>query len=82
LKVREAFHAYDYNGDGLIDAKEMAHIISRIGGATKLSKEEAVALVLEYDPEGRGFVRKADIWYDSFRIRLTFPSDAIAATLN
>jgi Ca2+-binding EF-hand superfamily protein len=59
--IKEAFNVFDYDGDGFIYAKDIYHIITNIGGPAKLSKEEASALLNDFDSDAKGRIRTHDI---------------------
>eukprot|EP01114_Cavostelium_apophysatum_P002215 TRINITY_DN11935_c0_g1_i1.p1 TRINITY_DN11935_c0_g1~~TRINITY_DN11935_c0_g1_i1.p1 ORF type:complete len:165 (+),score=15.34 TRINITY_DN11935_c0_g1_i1:16-510(+) len=68
--VKEAFQVYDYNGDGKIASKELFHIITRIGGPTKFTREEGGQMLNEFVADEKGRINKSDI------------CNAIVSTLN
>jgi Ca2+-binding EF-hand superfamily protein len=41
IDIKDSWGVFDYNNDGLIPAKDLYHIITRLGGPNKLSKDEA-----------------------------------------
>jgi Ca2+-binding EF-hand superfamily protein len=61
--IKEAFNVYDGDQDGYIISKDLYNIISRVGGANKLTKEEASQMLNEFDMDVRGRIRTSDIRY-------------------
>lgn len=50
----EAFKVFDKDGNGIIEASELRHILMNIGN--KLSEEEADEMVREVDIDGDGLI--------------------------
>ena len=57
--IRRAFSVFDKNGDGLINVKEMSHVLSRIGDF--LNEEEVNALMEALDKHNDGFIRMDEL---------------------
>lgn len=56
--VRDAFRVFDINGNGLISAHELRHVVTNLG--EKLSEEEANEMVRVADLDGDGLINYND----------------------
>jgi Ca2+-binding EF-hand superfamily protein len=93
--IREAFAVYDYGQDGRIYSKDVFHIMTRMGGANKLTKEEVSRLLNEFDSDIKGRMQTEEIWFGDpphnlffslprfvwLILQISFPSNAMIATL-
>ena len=61
----EAFKSIDNDGDGLISAKELRHIMATLG--EQVTEEEADEMIKEADYDGDGFIN----YHDFYRIIMT-----------
>ena len=52
VEIREAFKIFDRDGNGYIDAKELKHVVTRMGEV--LTNEEADEFMKEADLDGDG----------------------------
>ena len=53
-EIREAFKVFDKDGNGLISANELRHVMTSLG--EKLTDEEVDEMMREADIDGDGFV--------------------------
>jgi len=57
--IRKAFAVFDKKGDGIISAKELTHVLSRIGDS--LNEEEVNGLVSALNIHNDGFIRMDEL---------------------
>ena len=60
-EMRDAFRAFDQNGDGFISVSELRQAMSKMG--QKLSDAEIQAIIRDVDKDGDGFVNYEGGWY-------------------
>ena len=53
-EMRDAFRAFDQNGDGVISVSELRQAMAKMG--QKLSDAELEAIIRDVDKDGDGFV--------------------------
>lgn len=56
--VRDAFRVFDVNGNGLISAHELRHVVTNLG--EKMTEEEANEMIRVADTDGDGFINYND----------------------
>ena len=52
-----AFHIFDADGSGFLDAEELKVILQRPGGGSALSDEDVAAIIAEFDANGDGVLQ-------------------------
>eukprot|EP00826_Nyctotherus_ovalis_P029028 TRINITY_DN22892_c0_g1_i1.p1 TRINITY_DN22892_c0_g1~~TRINITY_DN22892_c0_g1_i1.p1 ORF type:complete len:136 (-),score=42.28 TRINITY_DN22892_c0_g1_i1:108-515(-) len=57
--IRKAFAVFDKKGDGVISAKELTHVLSRIGDC--LNEEEVNGLISALNTHNDGFIRMDEL---------------------
>ncbi|PRP79628.1 calmodulin [Planoprotostelium fungivorum] len=62
VMIQEAFSVYDYSNPNYIMAKDLFHIITRVGGNSRLTTQEATELISEIGVDSKGRLKKSRIW--------------------
>ncbi len=65
-QVREAFRQFDKDGNGVISAQELRHVMLTRG--EKLSEEEADEMMREADIDGDGYINYLEFVNLMFRL--------------
>jgi calmodulin len=63
-EMREAFKQFDEDGNGVISADELRHVMTSLG--QKLSQEEVEEMIIEADLDGDGVVN-----YEEFIVMMS-----------
>lgn len=58
--IFEAFKVFDKDGNGLISARELKHVMANLGEA--LSEDEVDAMITEADTDGDGSINYAEFF--------------------
>jgi len=59
-EIVEAFRVFDKDGNGLISARELKHVMAHMGEA--LSEDEVQAMIEEADQDGDGSINYAEFF--------------------
>ena len=59
-EILEAFKVFDKDGNGLISARELKHVMGNLGES--LSEDEVEAMIKEADTDGDGSINYAEFF--------------------